>query len=346
MRHSYSLLIFYLTVAVLSVNSVVAQTSPIITNVTNVADPTAEFPALAPGSGAVIVGTNLADSAVSAVPPMPLLGGVEVHLIGATGETVAGLVYVSPKAINFVVPSIANITDRTLRILIVKDGQRFDGLTTPGRVTIDALSIQSSPNPALSDQPVTITAHVTTTQGVLGSVFHASIGSVTFMDGKTPLATLSLSNVITYLDTPPLRRYDVSFTTSKLADGDHTIWASYSGDNSNPPATSGVITQSVETPEITIWTGPNPSRYGNTVTIVATISPSTCTGSIVFFDERDQLGIATIDRGRALIQTAALSVGNHPITVKYAGDNSCPALAYGPANDFTYRITSQTVVTP
>jgi hypothetical protein len=100
------------------------------------------------------------------------------------------------------------------------------------------------------------------------------------MDGNTPLATLKLSNVITYVDTPSGRRYDVSFTTSKLAAGDHAISASYTGDYNNSPATSGVITESVQTPQVTIWSGPNPSLYGQTVSLVATVSPSTCTGSI------------------------------------------------------------------
>lgn len=163
------------------------------------------------------------------------------------------------------------------------------------------------------------------------------------MDGDTALGVVKLSNVITFTDIPPTRRYDVSFTTSKLAAGDHAIWANYSGDSSNKPGASGIITQTVKTPQITISSSPNPSLYGDSVGLVATISPSTCSGNIVFFDESAELGTAAIDRGRALLQISTLPVGNHPITVRYIGDGTCPALVYGPANDFTYGTTSQTV---
>jgi hypothetical protein len=337
-------MILCLALTQLSVNLAIAQKSPSITNVTSAANPAAMFPALAPGSMALIVGNNLAESTASAAPPQTSLGRIEVHLVGLSSDVVAGLVYVSPTGISFVVPSIPNTEVRNTRVAIVKDDQRFDNLTSPGSVVVGAVSIESSPNPALPDQPITFTAHVTAMQGVPGSLAN-TIGSVNFMDGDTPLGLVKLSNVITYTDAPPLRRYDVSFTTSRLVAGKHSVRADYTGDNNNNPGTSGVMTQSVQPGEVTIWTGPNPSIHGNTVTIVATVSPSTCTGTVVFFDETDQLGTAAIDptSGRALIQTAALTVGNHPITVKYNGDSNCPPLQYGPANDFFYRITSQTV---
>ena len=331
-----------LTLALLSVSPIFGQAPPTITNITNAANPASSFPNLAPGNVAVIVGTNLADSTASAAPSQTLLGGVEVHLAGIGSDVLAGLVYVSPTRIDFVVPNIPNTDVRNTRVAIVRDGQRFDALTSPGSLAIGALNIESSPNPALYDQPITFTVHLTTLQGIPGSPFN-TIGAVSFMDNETPLGMVKLSNVITFVETPLTRCYDVSFTTSNLPAGDHSIWASYSGDNSNKPDASGVITQSVNKPEVMIWSSPNPSIYGNSVALVATVSPSTCTGSMVFFDSSLQLGTATLDAGRAVLQTAALSVGVHPIRVKYSGDRNCPLLLYRPANDFTYRTISQTV---
>ena len=338
----YLILLLCLTSALLSVSPIFGQASPTITNITNAYNPASSFPALAPGNVAVIVGTNLADSTASAAPPQTLLGGVEVHLVGINSDLLVGLAYVSPKGISFVVPNVSSTEARNTRVAIVKGGKRFDDLTSPGAVIIGDISLESSPNPALYDQPITLTAHVTAVQGYLGSLAN-TIGAVTFMDGETPLGVVKLSNVITFVDTPPTRRYDVSFTTSKLVTGDHSIWASYSGDNSNKPGTTGVIVQSVQKPEITIWSGPNPSYRGNTVSLIATFSPSTCTGSVVFLDEIGQLGTASIEGGRALLQLAWLPSGNHPITVSYNGDGTCPPLVYGPANGYAYRTTSQTV---
>jgi hypothetical protein len=135
------------------------QVVPSIANVTNAALPALDLPpnsvVLAPGSLAIVFGTNLADSISSATLPLPtLLGGVEVHLVDdscydPTCELVADLIYTSPTQINFVVPDVplwrgpntAKIWNT--RVVIIKDGQRFDDRTRelggPGRVLIDAV---------------------------------------------------------------------------------------------------------------------------------------------------------------------------------------------------------------
>jgi hypothetical protein len=324
--------------------------------------------ALTPGSIAVIYGSNLADATVSAAAPgQPQLGGLEVHLVDTTChdvscELVASLVRVSPARIDFTVPAINNIIKvwRT-RIVLVNNGQRYDNLTAQDAAVINPVLLEASPNPALSGQPVTFTAHVAAVQGIPGSPFYLHVGAVTFMDGDTPLGMVDLSNLITFTDAPPMRMYDVSFTTSKLAAGTHNIHADYSGDHSNSPKSSGTIAQAVSVPEISLFSTPNPSISGQTVSIVATLNPSTCTGTVTFYDlsapltfalpnfgpalfESGKMGSAVVDHGRALISTSGLVVGDHPITVQYSGDGKCGAITFGPGNDYQYRTISQTVV--
>jgi hypothetical protein len=346
------------------------QTAPVISRVATV--PNLSFDsssvALAPGSAAMILGTNLADSAASAAAPgQPALGGIEIHLVDtschdASCELVASLLHTTPTRIDFITPAIPDITKIwKTRVVVIKNGKRYDGLTASDTVLIDAIFLESSPNPALADQPVTFTAHVPAMQGTPGSPFYLRVGAVTFMDGDTPLGLVSLSNVITYVDASPMRRYDVSFTTSKLTPGKHSVRADYSGDHSNAPKSSGTIVQAVSVPEVTISSTPNPSLYGQTVGLIVTVSPSTCTGTVGFFDasspesltvppavpfrnESGLLGTAVLDRGRAVFLISALVVGNHPIMAKYSGDSKCAALLYGPANDFDYRTVSQSVV--
>ena len=134
------------------------QTAPSITNITNAAIPALDFPAnsvaLAPGSMAIIFGTNLADFVSSAPPPWQKgLGGVEVHLAedscyDSGCELVADLIYASPTQINFVVPAVPlypspNAHVWNTRVVLVKNGVRFDDRTRmlggPGRVYIDAV---------------------------------------------------------------------------------------------------------------------------------------------------------------------------------------------------------------
>jgi hypothetical protein len=107
---------------------------------------------LAPRSMAIIFGSNLADAAVSTAPPWPqTLGGVQLRLVpdscyDASCELIAGLTYVSPTQINFVVPdasatnSFGDPIPINTRVVLVVDGQRYDDrtriLSGPGRVYI------------------------------------------------------------------------------------------------------------------------------------------------------------------------------------------------------------------
>ena len=136
------------------------QAAPSITNVTNAAIPTLDYPPasihLAPRSLATIFGTNLADTTLSTTSPgSTLLGGSEVHLADDTCfdsscDLIASLIYVSPTQINFLVPdngstSCKNCTPTAYRIVFVRDGQRIDDrsyiLGGPGRLYIDPFYI-------------------------------------------------------------------------------------------------------------------------------------------------------------------------------------------------------------
>lgn len=135
------------TTAVLSVSSF-AQ--PTISNITNAAYPGIDTPPnevrLAPRSIATIFGTGLADTTVAIAPPwQKLLGGTEVHFIVSTVngancalpdcEYALDLLYVSPTQINFMTPNIQAHAQEEGRIVLVRDGVRFDArfdLLPPG----------------------------------------------------------------------------------------------------------------------------------------------------------------------------------------------------------------------
>jgi len=68
------------------------------------------------------------------------------------------------------------------------------------------------------------------------------------------------------------------------------------------------------------------ATYGQSVTMIAAIAPSTVTtaspptGSISFGDGRTALGSSAISAGSASFSTSALSAGSHIITASYSGD--------------------------
>ena len=114
--------------------------------------------------------------------------------------------------------------------------------------------------------------------------------------------------------------------------------ASYSGDSTYAPGTSTTLTQTVNNElasSVVVAGYPNPSTFGASVTFMATVMPSSCTGSVTFKDGATTLGTGTISGGTATYSTSTLAVGSHPIRGSYSGDSNC--------NSSTSASLSQTV---
>ncbi len=137
--------------------------------------------------------------------------------------------------------------------------------------------MSSSNNPSTLGQNVTFTATVSAP---------AATGTVAFYDGATALGSSALTGG------------KASVSTSTLSAGSHSITASYSGDTNYSGSNSPTLTQTVNSGLISTTTSltssPNPSAYGQSVTLTATVSPSsgtgTPTGSVTFMDGTTSLG--------------------------------------------------------
>ena len=123
-----------------------------------------------------------------------------------------------------------------------------------GTVTPTTTSLTSAPNPSAYGQSVTFTATVTAAVGVPDGV-------VTFtVDGAAAPRSLA-GGVATYV-------------TSTLAGGAHAVTATYGGDPDHLPSAAGPLTQTVNriASTTTLAFGPNPSTYGQAVTLTATVA--------------------------------------------------------------------------
>jgi hypothetical protein len=164
-------------------------------------------------------------------------------------------------------------------------------------------TLTSSLNPAAFGQNVTFTATVSPPSG--------ATGTVTFMDGASPIGTsaLNASGVAT-------------FSTSTLGVGTHSITAQYSGDAGHGGSTSSALSQVVNkaSTTTTLTSDSNPSKAGRPVTFTASVSPSAATGTVQFFDGSTSLGTVPISGGSAAFTTSALTGGRHSITAVYSGD--------------------------
>ena len=189
----------------------------------------------------------------------------------------------------------------------------------------------SSSSPDLREtvfgSPVTFTATVT------GAI--PPTGTVTFFDntynGSTPQTTTLASNV-------PLNANGLAaVTTSSLAAGgnylgNHLIVAIYNGDG-NHASTVGAFMQKVHAKATTtnVVAAPNPAGLGQLVSLTASVAGIPVdgeipTGMVTFSDGATVIGQVPLDvTGSAVIQTANLPSGSHPITATYPSDTQFAA---------------------
>ena len=177
--------------------------------------------------------------------------------------------------------------------------------------TTSSVTVAPSPNPSVLGQPVTITAKITPA---------SATGSVQFLDGSNALGTV------------PLSGGTAALTTSTLALGTHSITAAYSGDGGNTASTSAAVSQTVNKvpTSVAVSPKPNPSALGQSVSMVATVTPGSATGTMNFLDGATSLGSETVSSGSATFATSSLAAGTHAITASYSGDSNNAASTSAP----------------
>ena len=123
-----------------------------------------------------------------------------------------------------------------------------------------------------------------------------------------------------------------SLAVSSLAVGSHSITAVYNDDSNFNPSTSTAVTQVVNRAltSTVLTASPNPSSFGQRVTLRATVSAlspggGTPTGSVVFKDGSTTLGTVSLSSGTATYSTTSLARGSHTITAAYQQSSSYSA---------------------
>jgi hypothetical protein len=167
--------------------------------------------------------------------------------------------------------------------------------------------VASSGSPSVVGQPVTFTSKVTS---IYGKIPDGEL--VTFYDGTIALGSAPVAGEI------------ATYTTSALSVKTHTIKATYAGDSTFLPSTGTTSQIIVKYPTTTTLTSvPNPSTYGQPVTITATVTPAgpyPITGKVIFRDGTTGIGTATVSGGIAKLVKSTLAVSTHSITAQYLSD--------------------------
>ncbi len=208
--------------------------------------------------------------------------------------------------------------------------------STPVRQDIQAASVVglgSTLNPSSYGEAVTFSASVS----VAGPA--AASGAVNFFDGttllgSTPLASSAESGTVS----------TAIFATSTLAAGLHAVSAVYPGSADTQAGTSALIeTVQLATPSITVEAAPDPSLVQSKVILTAKVKASIGTpgGSILFLVDGVSIDSQSLGAtGSASSSIASLGIGQHVVTVSYAGNQN-----YAPATSSPVMLVVQPIPT-
>jgi hypothetical protein len=176
-------------------------------------------------------------------------------------------------------------------------------------------ALLAGPSPAVFGQTITVTATVT---GPLPLT-----GTLQFLDGANVIGTQT-----------PGSGGSASFSTTSLVPATHTLSAVYSGDASHTGSTAApvqvIVNLAPTTTSLTV--GPNPSKLGQAVAMIATVTGAQATGSVTFTDGPTTIGSAALAGGSATLNISNLTSGTHSIIATYSGNTDYATSSSGFVN--------------
>jgi hypothetical protein len=198
--------------------------------------------------------------------------------------------------------------------------------------------VNSSSNPTLAASQVIFTASVSNGSGA------PPTGTVTLKDGANTLITL------------PLPANDtVTFSTSSLTVGQHSITAVYGGDTDDVPATSAVLVETIQAipTKTTLGASTSSLNTDQQLSLVASVfSAGTVpiTGTVTFQNGTTVIGSTALTASGTATISPTLTAGTYSIVAVYGGDadnassTSLPvSVTVTEANDFQMSLNPSSV---
>ena len=193
-------------------------------------------------------------------------------------------------------------------------------------LNISSTVLTSSVNPTTYGQSTKLTATVTPS---------SATGTITFKDGSTTIGTVTLGHG------------SGSLITSSLSVGSHSLTVVYGGDSNDTGSTSNTVTQTVNqaTSSTVLTSSVNPTTYGQSTKLTATVTPSTATGTITFKDGSTTIGTGTMGNGSGTLTISGLGGGSHSLTAVYGGNVNFLASTSDTLTQVVNRATTSTTLT-
>jgi hypothetical protein len=194
----------------------------------------------------------------------------------------------------------------------------------PGDITAPyVISLFNQTNPApVKPAPLTSTTTLqtslaTTTPGV-------AITLTASVFGTNPTGSVSFAANGNALGTEAVVDGTATLATSFANAGSYTVTATYAGDSNNTASTSSPvgITITPATSATTLQASPGAGNVNGQITLKATVSGDSPTGSVSFSAGSTSLGTATLTNGVATLQTSFAAAGSYATTATYQGDQN------------------------
>jgi hypothetical protein len=183
------------------------------------------------------------------------------------------------------------------------DVSHIGSTSVPVQVNVNQVptttTLTVSPNPSKPGLPVTLSATVNNA---------AATGKVMFTGNLAMLGSATLAGG------------NATFSISTLQSGTYSIVAVYSGDTNDVTSASAPVTLTVSQPPVALVSSQNPSSAGQSVTVTATVTGNTPTGTVTFLDGANTLMDEPLSGGAAAYVTSTLAAGEHQIVARYNGD--------------------------
>lgn len=203
---------------------------------------------------------------------------------------------------------------------------------------------QTNPPPA---KPATLTSTTALATSLATATPGAAIALTASVFGTNPTGSVSFSANGNALGTEAVVNGTATLPTSFANTGSYSVTATYEGDSNNTVSTSAAvgITITAATSATTLQASPSAGNVNGQITLKASVTGDSPTGSVSFAAGSTSLGTATLTNGVAALQTSFAAAGSYTVTATYKGDqNNSASTSSGvtiviAAPDFTIAAT-------
>ena len=203
---------------------------------------------------------------------------------------------------------------------------------------------QTNPPPA---KPATLTSTTALATSLATATPGAAITLSASVFGTNPTGSVSFAANGNALGTEAVVNGTATLPTSFANTGSYSVTATYEGDSDNTASTSAAvgITITAGTSATTLQASPSAGNVNGQITLKASVTGDSPTGSVSFAAGSNSLGTATLTNGVATLQTSFAAAGSYTVTATYKGDpNNSASTSSGvtiviAAPDFTIAAT-------